>query len=303
MLKIALIGCGIWGQKILNEIVKFGTVLDVYDENPLIRNYVRQYEGVSFFTKWDDLSQYDGVILATPSSLHANHLEKIIPFHIPIFVEKPLTASLDEALRLNKLFVEKIFLMHTWTYHPGILMLRDIISSNEFGFLHSVQSNRANWTSPRNDIDSLWNLAPHDITIAKLLFGYIPNPSYAIAERYNGVIRRFIGVLGTKQKFIFDVSNRHENKVRTLRLNFDGGVLLFDAENSMQIKVIHGDSNSAAENLEIEYRGYSADTSLTLEIADFIQYLKTGNPPRNNFKDGLEVIKVIDELLNLSEKS
>jgi predicted dehydrogenase len=302
MLKIALIGCGIWGQKILYELISLNVVIGVYDPNIEIKKTIKKIEKCKFFTEWCDLSTYDGIILATPSSLHKEHLEKIIPFDIPIFVEKPITASLTDALRINKLSVNKIFLMHTWTYHPGIIMLKDIIISGELGYLHSIHSTRANWTSPRNDVDSVWNLAPHDITIAKTLLGYIPAPTYALSEKYNGVIRRFIGILGDKQTFLFDVSNRYENKVRTIRMNFENAVVFFDAENTNKnIKIIYGDANSSSDGMKIEYKNYSPESALTLEIKDFVEYLQSGRMPRNTFADGLEVVKTIDKLINLSE--
>jgi predicted dehydrogenase len=303
MYKIALIGCGIWGQKILHELLRFDVLVDVYDPEVEIETKLKKFKGCKFFSEWNDLTGYDGIILATPSSLHKEHLKKIIPFAIPVFVEKPVTASLEDALEINKLSVNKIFLMHTWTYHPGILLMKDIIASGELGCLHSIHSTRANWTSPRRDVDSVWNLAPHDITIAKTLLGKIPVPMQAVSEKYNGVIRRFIGILGTSEKFIFDVSNRNEDKVRTIRMNFDNAVVFFDAGNvDNAIKITHGDANSCAESVRIEFRKYSATSALTLEIQDFFEYLQSGKQPKNTFYDGLDVVKTIDALINLSER-
>jgi predicted dehydrogenase len=298
--KIALIGCGIWGKKILKELVILGTSVDVYEPDSMLEADARDLGAVGFFGSWADLSQYDGVILATPSSTHRLLLEQILPFSIPVFVEKPLTTSLQDALALERFKTDKLFVMHIWTYHPGILMLRDIALSGELGVLLAIRSTRANWTSPRKDTDSVWNLSPHDLTIGKVILGYIPEPRFAVAERHRGKIRGFAALLGKAPFFLFEVSNRYEHKVREVRANFERGVAIFENDEAGAIKILHGDADCTAQNLRVEYRKYSESSALHLELRDFINHLNGGSAPQGTFKEGLEIVKTIHKLVELA---
>jgi predicted dehydrogenase len=300
---IALLGCGIWGQKILSELISAEASVDVFEPDDGLHGIAKSLGASKCFAKWVDFSTYDGIIIATPSSLHRSHLERTLPLNIPIFVEKPLTTNLADALALATLPTDKLFVMHTWTYHPGILELKEIVSSGKLGQLMGIRSTRANWTSPRKDTDSVWNLATHDITIAKALLGRIPGPVFAIAERYHGVIRAFTGVLGSNPGFLFEVSNRYEKKIREVRLNFEGGIVLFEDDEPKVIKIFYGDSGSNIESMRVEHRHFAQDRALGLQIREFIDYLNGGKPPRNTFNEGLEVVKTIHELVQLSERS
>jgi predicted dehydrogenase len=298
--KIALVGCGVWGQKILKELVALGAKVSVYEIDPKLYSFSESLGADDFNISWGGMSDCDGVILATPSSQHKNHIEAVIPYGIPIFVEKPLTTNIEDALYLKELNTDNIFLMHTWAYHPAILELKKIYLSRRLGELKSIHSTRGNWTSPRKDVDSLWNLAPHDLTIAKTILGYMPEPVFATADRYNGIIRSFWSVLGNNPSFIFEVSNRYESKVREIRLNFELGVIRFEGDESETIKIINGDANCPPENINIEHVQYSKQTALSKQISEFLNYLDGGCQPRESFNDGLEIIRVIQKLSDMA---
>jgi predicted dehydrogenase len=300
--KLALFGCGIWGQKILAELVSLGASVDVIDADPKVENAALALGAVGFLAQGSDLSNYDGVILATSSSTHRSLLERILPFDIPVFVEKPLTTNLHDAMALQRFNTGRLFLMHIWTYHPGIMMLRDITHSSELGKLLALHSTRANWTSPRKDADTVWNLAPHDITIARMILGHIPEPAYAVAERHNGTIRSFTALLGKDPFYHFNVSNRYEYKVREVRLNFERGVAVLENDEAGHIKVVHGDAACAADDTRIELRKYSCATALHLELKDFLNYLNGGPAPQCTFQDGLDVVQTLHKLINLAEE-
>lgn len=299
--KIALIGCGIWGKNILQELVYLDAEVHVFDKDPqlkdsVVENGARGYE-TGLPTQEGD---FDGVIIATPTGTHRKILEKITELNVPFFLEKPLTNNIEDALALKNLPHQNIFLMHIWLYHPGILMLKEIAQSGELGEVHGVRSTRANWTSPRKDTDSVWNLSPHDITIAKAILGYIPTPKSAIAEKHNGVIRGFTGLMGNKPYCIFEVSNRFERKIREVRLHCKDGIAVLEDEKVDYIKIIHGDANSDLENENIEYRTFDKTPPLRIELEDFLNYLNGGAPPISDFSEGIEVIKTIHNLIELS---
>lgn len=300
--KIALIGCGVWGQNILNELLYMDAEVHVYESDPSLRKKLIFLGAKSFQTGFPSaIENFDGVIIATPSSTHRKILETIVKLDLPIFLEKPLTTNLDDALALESLPTDNIYLMHIWLYHPGIIMLKDIARSGELGKVLGVRSTRANWTSPRQDTDSAWNLLPHDITIAKAVLGHIPRPKAAITERHDGIIRGLTALMGDNPYAFFEVSNRFERKIREVRLHCEAGVAILEDEKVDYIKVVHGDARSDPNNLNVEKRNFATTPPLHFEIREFLDYLNGGIPPRSHFSDGLEVVKTIHQLTELSE--
>lgn len=301
MKKIALIGCGIWGQNILRELVSLHSEVDVYESDSTLGNTALTLGAVNFQTGLPSSSaNYDGIIVATPSSTHRKILEKTVDLDVPIFLEKPLTTNLADALALKEIPTDDIYLMHIWLYHPGILMLKDIADSQDLGRVLGVRSTRANWTSPRKDTDSLWNLSPHDITIAKAILGDIPKPKAAIAEKHDGIIRGLVALLGDDPYCIFEVSNRYERKIREVRIHCEKGVAILEDEKVNTIKVVRGDAASDPEEMEVEHRTFDSTAPLRLEIKDFLNYLDGGTPPKSDFAEGLQVIQTIHQIDELA---
>lgn len=300
--KIGLIGCGIWGQNILKELVILNCDVHVYETDQDLKEKAFEL-GAATFSEGLPMKKdhFDGLIVATPSTTHRPVLEELAGFDIPIFLEKPLTTNLEDALALKNIPNDDIYLMHIWLYHPGILMLKEIAESQELGNVLGVRSTRANWTSPRTDTDSVWNLSPHDITIAKAILGHIPEPKSAIAERHDGVIRGLVALLGDDPYCIFEVSNRYERKIREVRIHCENGVAILEDEKVDTIKVVHGDAASNPKNLKIEHRKFDKTPPLRFEIREFLEFLDGGTPPRSSFEDGLEVIKTIHEIVELAQ--
>lgn len=298
--KIALIGCGIWGQKILSDLIKLQCTVTVYESDKLIESNILKMGAHSFKVGLPDNANYDGIIIATPSSTHRYILEHLTPLNIPIFIEKPLTTSYQDALALKQIVHDKVFLMHIWLYHPGILLLAKIAQTKELGNVLGVRSNRSNWTSPRRDTDSIWNLAPHDLTIAKAILGFIPDPKAAMVERHKGIARGMLAFLGSDPYCAFEVSNRYERKIREVRLHCEEGIALLRNEIVDFIEIARGDANSKEEKLKIEKRFFNKTPALYKELEEFVNFLKGGKAPRSDFSEGLEVVKTIDQLIKLA---
>lgn len=301
--KIALVGCGIWGQKILRDLLSLHCIVDVFDVNEAPSAHALSIGAQSFNTGLPAGDSYDGIIVATPSTTHRSILERIAPLELPTFVEKPLTTSLEDALRLGEVLHERVFVMHIWLYHPGICMLSEIAKSEELGKVLSLRSRRCNWTSPRKDTDSIWNLAPHDITICQAILGYLPTPVFSKVERYrDNTARGMIGVLGDSPSFIFEVSNRYETKLREVRLHCENGVAVLRDEKVDYLEIYHGDDESDFEKIEIEQRRFGPNSALIEELREFINYLEGGSSPRSSFEHGVEVVRVINSLIEMDSK-
>jgi predicted dehydrogenase len=242
----------------------------------------------------------DGWIVSTPASTHHNVLIELFRLGKPIYVEKPLTCSLEEAKNLLKNAIVPVYVMHNWRYHQGVRMLAEIAKSKELGELIFMKSNRCNWTSPRTDVDSVWTLIPHDITIAYEVLGYFPKPKSAIVEEYGGIQRGMTALLGKKPSCVMEVSNRYADKRREIRLHFTGGVAVLENETVDYIQIFHGNDLSKPEDMKLEIRKFEPIPPLLEELKSFIGYLKGGTPPLTPLAEGVEVIRILDELKKLA---
>ncbi|MDH3242984.1 MAG: Gfo/Idh/MocA family oxidoreductase [Saprospiraceae bacterium] len=302
MLRIGLIGCGEWGRKILGALQYFGHQVVVHDIDPdLDLPSLDQSSIISSWTEYEALT-LDGHIIATPATTHLKILDKLLSDQVPIFIEKPLAMSYLEVQHLEELRRDDIFMMHIWKYHAGIVALKDLIASGVIGSLKSIRSKRCNWTSPRQDIDSVWNLMPHDLSIIDCLLGDLPDPYFAVVEEYNSIPRSMIAVLGTDPFCHIEVSNRHWTKSREVRIHGTNGVAVLKDEVTDHLLVYLGDDSTSAGESTVKKMTFDySHSALELEIESFCKYLKGGPPPLSDLKEGIRITKYIESLRKLAQ--
>jgi predicted dehydrogenase len=297
---IGLIGCGIWGKKILHELVQLNVEVWVFEPDPINAKGASHLGATKIVYHLADLQTSNGLIVASPSSTHRAILEQVIHFSIPLFVEKPLTHSFTDALVLQQLKPINAFMMHVWRYHSGIELLGKIAREGNIGKILMLKSIRANWTSPRTDVDSVWNLAPHDLTIALEILGYIPTPKAAIAEVHQGVCRGLTAILGDVPAVVFEISNRYHDKRREVRLHGTEGVAILKDENVDYIEIHRGDALSKPDQITTEIIKFDNTSPLKRELSAFIDFLNGGICPKSSFAEGIQTIEVLHQIRELA---
>lgn len=302
-LKIGLIGCGIWGQKILRDLVSLQAQIWVIDSDPSKLQIALEMGAEKTFLTIPEDPLPDGWVVSTPASTHHGVLMKLFPLNKPIYVEKPLTCHAGEANLLLEKASVPVFVMHNWRYHQGVQLLTQIARSKELGELIFMKSNRCNWSSPRSDVDSVWTLIPHDITIAYNVLGYFPEPLAAVVEEYHGIQRGMTAFLGKNPSCVMEVSNRYADKRREIRLHFTNGVAVLKNEVVDHIEIFHGDDQSKPENMRLEIRKFDPIPPLLEELKSFMGYLQGGPEPLTPLAEGVEVIRIIDQLKKLAATS
>jgi predicted dehydrogenase len=299
--RVGLIGGGIWGKNILRDLVAMEAVVEVWEPDESQHTALQEMGAANV---WRGLptadNALDGIIVASPSTTHRAVLEQIMPLNLPIFVEKPLTTNLEDAEALAETVHDRVFLMHIWRYHPGVLQLGELARTQVLGKVLGVRSTRANWTSPRRDTDSAWNLLPHDLTIALAILGHIPVPRTAVVERHAGVTRGMVALLGMDPWLTVEVSNRYERKIREIRLHCEHGVAILKDEKVDYLTVLHGDADTPLGESREEKIPFFGPSPLQSELREFLDYLGGGPSPRCDFAEGLLVVRVLDELMRLA---
>ena len=303
MLHIGLLGCGIWGRNILNDLIVLGANVKVCDLDADRRQWALQHGALAVTDQFDGLRDCDGLVVATPATTHLTVLTQIASFGKPIFVEKPLTTSYADAVAISRLALPPVFLMHIWRYHAGIQLLGELARSGELGEVLLLKTIRTNWTSPRIDTDSLWTLAPHDLTIALEILGHIPTPKAAIAERHGTAIRGMTALLGDRPGLVIDISTRYADKRREVRLHGTEGVAVLADETVNYVDIWRGTDQTLPDARLHERRFFDAAPPLQLELAAFLTYLRGGDTPVSDLAEGIEVVRVLEELIALSQKN
>jgi predicted dehydrogenase len=181
-MNVGVIGYGYWGPKLVRnfseiEDCRLSYVADRSTE-ALARVHAH-YPTVRTTTYLEDLlaSDVDAVVVATPIRTHYTVAEAALLAGKHVMVEKPLTASVSEAEALVQLADRAgltLMVGHTFQYNAAINALREIVASGELGEVFYVDAARLNLGLFQKDINVLWDLAPHDISILSHVLQHDP---------------------------------------------------------------------------------------------------------------------------------
>lgn len=177
-LLIAQVGCGYWGPNLLRNLLSIPEceVRFVVEQNPDRRQFIkRQCADIDVSTPLEDVlrSNVDAVVIATPAHTHFELAKQCLEAGKHIFVEKPLATKADHVDELERIASKKdVVLMagHTFIYNPAVQYLKKYIDSGDLGDVYYAYSQRLNLGIVRSDVNVVWNLAPHDISILCYLF-------------------------------------------------------------------------------------------------------------------------------------
>ena len=180
-MRVGLIGGGYWGKNYIKTLDKMnGVDLGwIYNrQNEIPRNKLPL--GTQFTKDYMDVindQQIEGIIISTPPSTHY-HLAKIaLQSGKDVLLEKPMTSTSREAERLINLArkSERVLMVgHIYQYNSALMDLKKIVDEGDLGKISHIYSERAGYGPFREDINAMWNLAPHDISIIGHLTGSNP---------------------------------------------------------------------------------------------------------------------------------
>jgi len=174
MINVAQIGCGYWGPNLLRNLVA----------NPeceakwiVEKSKDRQHYVKSLYPKvkiTDDEkhalndNDVDAIVIATPADSHYPLAIESLKSDKHVFVEKPMATTVKQVQHIGEVAKEKNLVAmvgHTFLYNAAVRYVKQLIDSGELGEIRYLYSQRINLGRIRSDVDALWNLAPHDISI------------------------------------------------------------------------------------------------------------------------------------------
>ena len=255
----------------------------------------------------------DIIVIATPVKTHYEAAKKALENGKHIWVEKPFTSTTAEAEELISIADRKnlkIFVDHTFIYNGAVRKMKELVEANELGNVIYFDSERINLGLFQKDVNVIWDLAPHDLSI----MNYILPDHEIMAVSANG-IANYNGRENLAHLCIHFKENTfahfHVNwvspvKIRRMIVGGDKKMLVYDdMENFEKIKVYNSgvDFNTTESIHEalVQYRigdmfspKVSQVEALALGAKEFITAIQENRQPLTNGKDGLDVVKILE---------
>src|SRR6266487_1336796 len=311
-IRFGVIGWGYWGPKIARNLnsLPHASVTYVADTDARrLAAFAVNQPWVQTTTQIEEIfrSDVDAIVIATPVSTHFQLAREALLHGKHVLVEKPLTASITEAEELVALAQEQqrvLMVGHTFEYNPAVNELRKLVQSGELGKIYCIETERVNLGIFRSDINVIWDLAPHDISILLYLFGKMPEEATVQAHAY--VQPHIADVAHVNLKFAenmmahLHVSWLHPCKIRKVTVIGDARMVVYDDTKPAEMITIynkgadvHADPGISYRNGEIIIPYIGWVEPLRLECEDFAHAIRTNTSPRASGEAGLAVVRVL----------
>lgn len=319
MTGVAIIGYGYWGPNLVRNfsMVKDSYVKWVVDFRIERLNLVSKlYPTIHTSSNLDDVlndNDVSAVIIATPVQFHFDIAKKALEKGKHVLIEKPMTstsAEAEELVAISKRMGLVLMVDHTFLYTGAVRKMKDLIDSGEIGEIQYFDSTRINLGLFQQDINVLWDLAPHDISI---LFYLMPGKPVSvsatgISHTPNGLENIAYLTVNYDATHIahFSCSWSSPVKIRKMLIGGTKKMIVFDdVEPSEKVKIY--DTGFSVKNDEdkhkllIDYRAgdiyvpkLEQKEALAGMAEDFISAIKLGTQPVSDWRVGLDVVKVLE---------
>jgi predicted dehydrogenase len=314
--RVGVIGAGYWGPNIVRNLhdAAGAEAVAVADLSPERLDAIRKrFPAVRVTTDYRELigdPSIDAICVVTPVGTHRKLAEEAFAAGKHVFVEKPLAHTVSDAeaiVRAGERAGKTLMVGHTFVYNPAVVAVKKILDADGIGQVHYLDSQRVNLGLHQFDINVLWDLGPHDVSIAlywldeepewvqctgacfvqagieDVVFLMIGFPSGAIAHAHLSWLApsklRTTIVIGSKKMVVYD-DNQAVEKVKV----YDQGVDKLESDElrrSYRAGDIHSPRVPMTEALQVEMR-------------HFIECVRDGSKPRSDGEAGLQVVRVLE---------
>lgn len=316
-MKVGVIGLGYWGPNLVRNFSSQRNVREVFvfDQRKERLEFIKsKFPATILCADTEELmNSADAVIIATPVETHYPLAKKSLEKGKHIWVEKPFTATSEQAEELLELADRKnlkIFVDHTFIYTGAVRKMKEIVSTGELGKILQFDSVRINLGLFQKDINVIWDLAPHDLSIMNYVLSHLKPVAVSAngIANYNGKENiAHISLYFEENCFAhFHVNWTSPVKIRRMIVGGDKKMLVFDdMENFEKIKVydagVDFKTTASIHEALVQYRigdMYSPKIVQTeaLELAakEFLDSILENREPLTNGKDGLSVVRILE---------
>jgi predicted dehydrogenase len=307
---VATVGCGQWGKNIARNLARLGALHAVCDSNPLAALKAASDFGVPARPLDDILCdpRCDAIALASPASLHNEHVRHALRAGKHVFVEKPLALNVADGRELARLARKKsriLMVGHLLRYHPHVLKLIEIVREGRLGRLHRIFARRQGAGRLRTEEDVLWSLAPHDLSLILAIAGEMPKR--VMAEGSAILTPSVLDMASIHMKFGSGLAARVHvswlNPYKEQKLTVVGSLAtaIFDDRADWDDKllvykhdIVFREGRPWAVNTDPTRFSIERREPLHEEFAHFLHAIRTGVPPRTDSAEALAVLFILD---------
>lgn len=318
MINIGLIGYGYWGPNLArnfnsNPNLNFTSICDFSADR--LETAKRLYPNVRLFDNIEEFfnNDLDAVAIATPVSTHFPLAKKAIESGKHVWIEKPFTDNVQDAETLLEIAAQKnkvIFVDHTFIYTGAVRKIKSLIDNNELGDLMYYDSTRINLGLFQQDVDVIWDLAAHDISIMDY---FMPFKTVAVsatgADYYgNNIIPKAILTAYMENNRVGHINVSWLSPVK-IRQTLIGGtskmVLYDDTQPSEKVKIYDkgvelSPTKEELYHIKVQYRvgdmyapKIDDKEALSLGADHFADCINNNKKPLTDGEFALSVVKVL----------
>ncbi len=293
MVTLALIGAGSWGQNFLrtahslkNCKIKYVCTQNKKTLNSLPDKYIK-------FASIDSLAKIpgiNGIIIATPGSTHFKIAKKFLKQGHNLLIEKPMTTSYREALKLQKIWQlekPKVLIGHTYLYNPAFQECKKLLK--KIGAIKTITFEGIK--SPvRKDVSVIWDWGPHAVALMLDLLKQPVKNVKAVGLQSSAKIEL---EFASSIRGLIKVSWLGKSKVRRLTIQGTDQTIIFDDTNEYGQKL-----SLYKANVLSGHPKYSLRPALTNELEEFVKSIIGNKKIISDLKLGVKVVKILSEIDN-----
>lgn len=310
-LSVAVIGCGHWGKNLVRNFSEIGVLSAISDPSTPVQRSMTETYGVPSLSIEEIIANknIDAVIIAVPAELHHGIALKALNSGKHVFVEKPITLTMEHAQQLCDVADAKgktLMVGHLLQYHPAFLKLKQMVRAGELGKLRYIYSRRLSIGKLRTHENVLWSFAPHDISMVLALAGSQPMKTTGFSGNFlQNNISDFASInmeFKDNIKAHIEVSWLNPFKEQRLVVVGETGMMVFDDQAAKQNKlvlyshkaeIIDGEPIlEKAEPISIEF---DEGEPLRNECEHFIRFCQSGETPFTDGREAMAVLRVLQD--------
>lgn len=318
-IRVGLIGFGYWGPNLARNFQQLPDAwlvacadVDSARLNEAQRLYPDIKQAANDYHQLLANPTLDAVAIATPARSHFQLVREALQAGKHVLVEKPLAMSSAEARELIHVARDNgrvLMVGHTFEYNPAVWKIKDLLQERAIGDLFYIYSNRVNLGRVQQDVNALWSIAPHDVSILLYLIEQMPLTVAAHGARYvNADIDDVVFVLLRFPNNV--VAHIHASwldpsKTRQMTLVGSEKMIVYDdVDAEARLKIYDkGVYKRGSAFGEFQLKVHSGDIlipridmsePLRNECDHFIASIRDNNPPRTGGENGLRVVQVLE---------
>lgn len=326
MVKVAVIGCGYWGPNLVRCFMQIpeSELECCCDLNQERLNHLKKlYPQLRVTQNYEEILDdplIEAVAIATPTHTHFQLARKVLEAEKHVFVEKPLTRASGQAGELIRLAEKKhkvLMVGHVFLYTAAVNRLRELICSGELGDVLYISSQRRNLGMFQEDVNVVWDLGTHDISIILyLLNGSLEKKECEIvATGTSHYLSDNEDVAFVTLNFANNVAaNLHLSwidpcKIRNMTVVGSKKMVVYDDVQALEKiriydkSILVPDSHNGFGEFQLSYRYgdiviplLKAEEPLKVELNHFLECITQGKRPLTDGHNGYEVVKILEKI-------